>query len=442
MPAGASDGVPAVAIAAYSHAGRVLAVTDPTCHLSWEDVAGIGRVESDNGQTWGSAARVTANGTLFPPIYGIALNGSNGTPAMPAPHGGWVRAVGPMQFLPATWAEYAQDATGDGQRNPQNFYDAALTTGVFLCTNGGNMNSHADLAAAILAYNHSDAYETLVESWITYYRHVGVAALSSAGDGLLPVGTPSTGPGAKHHTGSKVHPSTVLADAALASEATGSYSFNLQALMGTSELATGSGAVDTRNQTGSLALQLGGLGSLQVVLIGGQTYLSLPSALASDVGAEGPWILMTNTVLSRLPAPFATGLALASNDLAWVLGQLAGANEVHVGGLARMNGAVATEYGGETSLSLAASHFAGSSGDLDRVAALAGSSELSMSALVSADRIQSAVVAFGSGIAGGEPISLQLSFSDYGRPVSVTQPQVSPISPPTTTTTTTTTPGN
>jgi membrane-bound lytic murein transglycosylase B len=173
IPAGASSGVPAVAIAAYEHAQNVVALSDPACHLSWEDVAGIGHVESDNGQTWGTAARVTSNGTLFPPIFGIPLNGLNGTPAMRAPGGGWVRAEGPMQFLSATWAEYAQDGNGDGQKNPQNFYDAALTTGVFLCANGGNLKSAGGLKAAIFAYNHSSAYGSLVESWFSFYDQVG-----------------------------------------------------------------------------------------------------------------------------------------------------------------------------------------------------------------------------------------------------------------------------
>jgi len=435
---GSYAAMPPVALSAYQTAQIELFRTDPSCHLAWEDVAGIGRVESDNGQTWGAAARVTANGTLFPPIYGPPLNGQNGNESMPVPHGGWVRAEGPMQFLPATWAEYAQDANGDGQRNPQNFYDAALTTGVFLCTNGGNMNSHADLTAAVLAYNHSDAYVALVESWITFYRRVGVAALSTSGSGLIPVGTPSTKP-AERHPGTPPSPATVLADAALASQATGSYSFSLQALLGTAGVATGTGAVDTRNLTASLVLQLPGSGSLQVLVIGGQTYLSLPPALASAVGAEGHWILMTDTALSRLPAPFATGLSLAADDLTWVLGQLAGATDVHVGGRARINGSVATEYGGQASLPLAVSHLAGSAGDLGRVAALVGSSELGATAMVSGDRIQSAVLSLGSLAAGGSPLSLKLVFTGYGRAVIVTAPAVSPISSPTTTTTTTTT---
>ena len=36
------------------------------------------------------------------------------------------RAVGPMQFIPATWAGYASDGNGDGIKDPNNVFDAAL----------------------------------------------------------------------------------------------------------------------------------------------------------------------------------------------------------------------------------------------------------------------------------------------------------------------------
>ncbi|MGD0593507.1 MAG: hypothetical protein ABSB54_07510 [Acidimicrobiales bacterium] len=434
MPAGASDGVPAVAIAAYSHAGRVLAVTDPTCHLSWEDVAGIGRVESDNGQTWGAAARVTRDGTLFPPIFGVPLNGLNGTPAMRAPGGGWVRAEGPMQFLPATWAEYAQHGNGDRQRNPQNFYAAALTAGVFLCANGGDLDKPAGLKDAILAYNHSAAYESLVESWISFYAHVGKRALQAAGSGLLPTGTPS----ARTRHGSGPSAAAVLAAAAASSESTGSFSFGVHSFAGKSEIGTGTGAVDTRDGMAWLALELRGSGTLQLRLIGGVTYVSLPPALGADVGAEGPWIVLTPSTLSRLPAPFASGLALASADLRWIVGQLTGACDLRVVGHDRIGGAGTTEYSGQTNLSLARQHLADSA-ELAQVARLVGSSHLHVQAWVTRNRIRSAVISLGRLVPGTGPISLHLSFTGYGERVTAAVPSVSPTSPTTTSSTTTTT---
>lgn len=188
------QGIPAVALAAYERAARILAVRDPACGLRWEDLAGIGRVESDNGLTFGSAARVTPAGTLSPPILGPVLDGTGGMPAIPTPDHGvlehdpaWERAVGPMQFLPSTWLAEAQDGNGDGVADPQNFYDAALTAGTYLCSNG-DLATASGLRDAIYSYNHSASYVALVEAWISYYTGAGSQALLAAGAGLLPLG--------------------------------------------------------------------------------------------------------------------------------------------------------------------------------------------------------------------------------------------------------------
>lgn len=65
-------------------------------------------------------------------------------------------AVGPMQFLPATWRAYATDGDGDGRAVMGSPADAVHTAANHLCANGG-----ADprrLRDAIWNYNHSDAY--------------------------------------------------------------------------------------------------------------------------------------------------------------------------------------------------------------------------------------------------------------------------------------------
>ena len=174
--------IPGIAVRAYEHAAALLTKTDPACHLSWADVAGIGRVESDNGLTWGTAARVSEDGTLTPPILGPVLDGADGLPAYPTPdhgyleHGGiWERAVGPMQFLPSTWLEYGQDGNGDHLRDPQNFWDAALSTAVFLCANGGNLATANGFDAGVLAYNNSWSYLSLVRTWVRFYEKAGPA---------------------------------------------------------------------------------------------------------------------------------------------------------------------------------------------------------------------------------------------------------------------------
>ena len=106
-------------------------------------------------------------------------------------------------------------------------------------------------------------------------------------------------------------------------------------------------------------------------------------------------------------------------------------------GEARINGHAATEFSGETNLALAGSRLPGSSADLGQAAALVRSADLGVTAWVSENRIQSAVISLGRFVAGAGPISLELSFTDYGRAVRVTAPAVSRISSPTTTTTTT-----
>lgn len=65
-------------------------------------------------------------------------------------------AVGPMQFLPATWRAYGADGDGDGRRDIENPADAVHGAARHLCVNGGA--EPGGLRRAIWNYNHSDAY--------------------------------------------------------------------------------------------------------------------------------------------------------------------------------------------------------------------------------------------------------------------------------------------
>ena len=112
--------IPATYLTLYKDAAR-------TCHgLSWEVIAGIGTMESDNG-------RSTARGVHY------SKNRKG--------------AEGPMQFEPATFAEYAVRADRSRKLSPYDPEDAIFSAARMLCSDGGG--SARGLKGAIFAYNHA-----------------------------------------------------------------------------------------------------------------------------------------------------------------------------------------------------------------------------------------------------------------------------------------------
>lgn len=94
--------------------------------MSWTVLAAIGQIESADGQNMGPS---TAG------------------------------ALGPMQFMPATWAEWGID--GFGQAGPpdiMNPFDAVPSAARMLCADGASAGTAAGLRQAIFAYNHADWY--------------------------------------------------------------------------------------------------------------------------------------------------------------------------------------------------------------------------------------------------------------------------------------------
>ncbi|WP_273935536.1 lytic transglycosylase domain-containing protein [Kutzneria chonburiensis] len=147
--------IPAVLLAAYQHAAE----RSPSCHLRWPVLAGIGKVESNHAR----GGQVDSRGTVTEPIVGPeVLDGTH--------------AVGPMQFLPSTWARWGVDDNHDGVADPQNVWDATASAADYLCADGRDLSLNGDLVNAVLSYNHSGAYLAEVFQWITTYSG-GVSAI-------------------------------------------------------------------------------------------------------------------------------------------------------------------------------------------------------------------------------------------------------------------------
>lgn len=178
-------GIPIMALSAYRNAEQKMAVAAPACGVSWNLLAGIGRIES--GHAGGGA--VDARGTAVSPIYGPALDGTlPGNEVIIQSSVGnrvtYARAMGPMQFLPGTWARYAVDGDGDGVPDPQNLFDSTLAAARYLCSGGLNLRDPAQVMAAILRYNNSMPYAQNVLGWAAAYA-----------TGVVPVDLPPiTGP--------------------------------------------------------------------------------------------------------------------------------------------------------------------------------------------------------------------------------------------------------
>jgi cell wall-associated NlpC family hydrolase len=132
----ALSGIPPTYLALYMSAAR-------TCPgLPWGLLAGIGEVESDHGQSTAPGVRSGAN---------------------------YAGAEGPMQFEPATFAQYAVDGDHDGQLSAYDPADAIYTAAAMLCANGAASSTAAGIRQAVFAYNHSQAYVNDVLGWAARY---------------------------------------------------------------------------------------------------------------------------------------------------------------------------------------------------------------------------------------------------------------------------------
>ena len=145
-------------------------------------------------------AAATCPGLPWTVLAGIGtVESSNGTSDLPGVHTGvnFAGAEGPMQFEPATFAEYDQPVPPGGADPPSPYdpTDAVYAAARLLCANGAAGGT--DLSAAVFAFNHDTSYVTEVLDLAQSYGQsaAGTVAAGTAGGvavdwALAQVGTP------------------------------------------------------------------------------------------------------------------------------------------------------------------------------------------------------------------------------------------------------------
>ena len=84
-----------------------------------------------------------------------------------------------MQFLPATFGEFAVDADPAQPVSPYDPADAIYTAARMLCADGARGGSPAGINQAIFAYNHAGWYVAEVLSWAARYASPGSSATAA-----------------------------------------------------------------------------------------------------------------------------------------------------------------------------------------------------------------------------------------------------------------------
>jgi hypothetical protein len=104
--------------------------------LRWQVLAAIGQVESGHGRDAGPSS---------------------------------AGALGPMQFLPSTWAFSGVDGDGDGRADIMSPFDAVPAAALYLCRAGAAQGDQG-LYDAVFSYNHADWYVKMVLDLAARYR--------------------------------------------------------------------------------------------------------------------------------------------------------------------------------------------------------------------------------------------------------------------------------
>ncbi len=150
-----------MALSAYRKTERTMAATAPGCGLSWNLLAGIGRLESSPTKGNPAAMRSVS-----------------------------VKGKGPKTLPSTTWSRFASDGDGDGKSDPHNLFDATLATARHLCSSGLNFHNHAQLLTALLRYNNSLSFAENVLGWAAAYATGSVPINLPPIHGSVPVLSP------------------------------------------------------------------------------------------------------------------------------------------------------------------------------------------------------------------------------------------------------------
>lgn len=151
-----------VVIDAYFRAAVQMAERRPTCGISWDQLAGVGLIESRHGSFGGNV--VGQDGRTSGEILGPVLDGNPFGPIADSEGGAldgnteWDRAVGPMQFIPTSWEIYGLDGNEDGVNDPHNLYDAAYAAAEHLCRGYSGIQNDSVYRRSLLGYNRSTVY--------------------------------------------------------------------------------------------------------------------------------------------------------------------------------------------------------------------------------------------------------------------------------------------
>lgn len=145
QPGEATDAraIPANYLGLYKKAGSAYS-------MPWNVLAGIGKVETNHGQSTLPGVRTGEN---------------------------FAGAGGPMQFLAATWQAFAVDGNADGKKDRYDPQDAIPGAARYLKHNGAPER----MRTALFMYNHSWDYVNLVLSWAQRYASGGFTVVQADG---------------------------------------------------------------------------------------------------------------------------------------------------------------------------------------------------------------------------------------------------------------------